>query len=294
MSDFVQGHGPESSHDREPQSKEELLRKLEESRAEVARLEAEVAQLHRESGPRPDGGRRGPSASHNIDIVADDADGNVLAIEVKSYAQRSHRELVLDALADLGCVAYTRELVQYCAAAYGWEIAPTRFSALVNDESKSFHRKRPLARPVWLCVAVTSNRHLPIKRLLGRSDWPLKDRIIAPTTGRIQHLKITRRLCEVAMKADQQTTANPEMLRIIAADHARDLPGVRFRRGQFDLEVWRATADRILAELEPADEAAKVESAARLARHREYEQLFGLPGVIEGDEPPGRERRDSV
>src|SRR5207249_4044884 len=109
---------------------------------------------------------------------------------------------------------------------------------------------------------------------------------------RVQHLKITARLCELTLQAED-TAANPEMLRIITADHARDLPDIKFRRGVFELERWRDTALKLLADLEPRDEEIRRESAGRLAQRDDYYQLFGLPGVIEGMDAPARSWRES-
>jgi hypothetical protein len=156
---------------------------------------------------------------------------------------------------------------------------------LANDEINTYRlSKRP--RPVWLSFGLTYDRHVPIKRLLGRSDWPLASRIVAPTTGRVQHLKITARLCDLALGSDE-TVAEPDMLRIIAADHAQDLPGVAFKRGTFELERWRDVAWRLLADLEPRDREIREESADRLSHRPESYQLFGLPDVemIDGTEP---------
>jgi len=193
---------------------------------------------------------------------------------------RPVRSLVLDALDDLGWPAYTRELGVYCRARYGREIAPTRFGTLASDEIKSYERARQ-PRTVWLCFALTSIRAESIRRLWARSDWPLERRIAAPTSGRIQHLKLTARLCEIAMEA-ADTAADPEMLRIIAADHARDLPGIKFRRGEFPLGYWRDLATELLAKAEPADEEARREAAARFRKMPEQQQLFGALEIVEG------------
>jgi hypothetical protein len=197
---------------------------------------------------------------------------------------RPVRAVVLDALDDLGWPAYSRELALYCEARYGRSIAPTRFGSLLADETQAFRGADGRSRPVWLCVALTSDRHQPIKRLLARSDWRLEHRIHGPTTGRIQHLRMTTRLCDLALRADE-IAVEPDMMRIIAADHARDLPGVTVRRGEFDLERWRDVAAELLEELGPADELVRRESADRLARRSLLYQLYGIPDVIEGFRP---------
>jgi hypothetical protein len=190
------------------------------------------------------------------------------------------RLLVLDALEDLGWMAYSREVAQYCEALYGRRIPSERFGTLGYDEMRAFGTGAS-TRPVWLCFGVTHNRHEPIKRLLGRSDWPLEWRIVAPTSGRVQHLKITANLCDLALRA-REAAADPEMLRTMAMDHARDIPGVRVRRDTPDFAGWRDVARELLAELEEKDEAARRESAERLARRPAYHQLFGMPDVLDG------------
>lgn len=193
---------------------------------------------------------------------------------------RPVRAHVLDVLDDLQWPAHTREIAKYAAARYGRDIPPTRFGTLASDEIKSFlAQRRP--RAVWLGFALTYDRAEPIKRLWTRSDWPLEWRIVAPTSGRVQFLKMAARLCELAAT---ESASDPEMMRIIAADYARDLPGVQFKRGSFDLNGWRELALESLIKLEPRDEEIRVEAAARWApRLTGSKLLFGMPEVIDND-----------
>src|SRR5262249_28437356 len=179
---------------------------------------------------------------------------------------------------DLHLPAYTREIAAYCKARYGREIPPTRFGSLASDEMKAFFSaSRP--RSVWLAFALTHDRAEPIKRLWTRSDWALEERLVAPTTGRIQYLKMTARLCELAA---EETADDPEMMRIIAADHARDLPGVQFKRGTFDLDGWRRLANEQLGKLEPRDAELRRDAAAKWeAKLKGAHYLFGAPQLID-------------
>lgn len=195
---------------------------------------------------------------------------------------RPVRDVVLDALDDLGWPAYSREIAQYCEARYGRTIESTRFGALRADEVKSFRHPARRPRPVWLCNAITADHGEAIKRLLARSDWPLERRIVAPTTGRVQHLMITARLCEIAETADK-TAADPDRLRMIAADHARDIPGVRLRKAQFLLEDWRNLASAELAKVIERDEHARQTAARWLADRDEFYRLFGTDLLEGGD-----------
>lgn len=205
-------------------------------------------------------------------------------------AKQPVRAKVLDALEDLGWPAYTRQIAQYVESRTGDKIPPPRFGVLARDEQKSFISSR--VRPVYIGFALTSVRGEAIKRLLVRSDWSLERRIVAPTTGRVQHLMMTKRFCELALELEH-LAAEPERLRFLAADHARDLPGVKVRHGRFDLEQWRDLAQAELERVLPHDQEERAEAAARLRHRPERALLFGVPEVLEGDAGPPRaaERR---
>lgn len=189
------------------------------------------------------------------------------------------RAKVLDALDDLGWPAYTRQIGPYIEARTGDRIAPTRFGVLARDEQNSFNSSR--ARPVYLGFALTSVRGEAIKRLLVRSDWELERRIVAPTTGRVQHLVMTIRFCDLALEG---IAVHPDRMKFLAADHARDLPGVKVRHGRFDLEAWRDLAQAELARVRPRDDEHRLAAAAQLCHRPERALLFGLPEALDGDE----------
>lgn len=204
---------------------------------------------------------------------------------VSRAARRPVRELLVESLEDLGWPAHARELGLYATARYGRSIEPTRFGSLAADERASF--VRGASRPVWLCHGLTHDRGEAIRRLWARSDWPLAMRIVAPTTGRVQHLRMTAKVCELAEKHE----ASPDKLHYLAADLARDLPGTEVRRGTFDLDGWRATARDELARVEDEDRDRREAAAERLAtKLGPAHLLFGAPDVHEGaDEPDLRE-----
>jgi hypothetical protein len=81
------------------------------------------------------------------------------------------------------------------------------------------------------------------------------------------------------------------MMRIIAADHARDLPGVRVQRGRFDLKAWHEVAIKLLKDLEPRDLEARTESADRLRSRGPWIQLFGVPEVDDSNDVLPHQRR---
>lgn len=186
------------------------------------------------------------------------------------------RDMVLNAIEDLGCLAFSREVMLYAQARYGRQVPAARFGTLSKDEQAAYDSKRP--RAVFLAHGLTSERFEPIKRLWARSDWPLWMRIVAPTTGRVQHLQMTVALCRIAISIGE-SAADPEMLKILAADHARDVPGVAFKRGQFPLEDWCSRAQALLDQHEGPDRTKREEAALRFEQRGlpARAALFGAP-----------------
>ena len=192
----------------------------------------------------------------------------------RSRATRPLREVVLDCLSDIGLMTYSQQLAIYAKGRYGREIASTRFSSLSRDEENAARNNR--TREVWLCLGLTFNRGEPIRRLWARSDWPLHERLVAPTTGRVLYLRMTARLAELAMR-NEAVAADAEMLKYLAADNARDL-GLPFKRGEFLLDDWRKSALAQLKQIEKADREARMAAAVSLARELPpLAQLFGCP-----------------
>jgi hypothetical protein len=169
--------------------------------------------------------------------------------------------MLLDCLSDVGLMTYSQQLAIYAKGRYGREIPSTRFGSLSRDEENAARNNR--TREVWLCHGLTFDRGEPIRRLWARSDWPLHERVVAPTTGRVLYLRMTARLAELAMRY-QAVAADAEMLKYLAADNARDL-GLPFKRGDFPLDAWQESALAQLRGLEEEDRAARMEAAERLA-----------------------------
>jgi hypothetical protein len=182
------------------------------------------------------------------------------------------RELVLDALEEIGFMTYGQQLAMYIKARFGRVITATRFGTLSVDEGKAY--KRGSTRTVWLCHGLTHDRAEAVKRLWGRSDWDLARRIVTPAFGRAQYLRSIARFATLAMNADE-LAVDPDLLRFMAADHARDL-GVIIRRGSFELEQWRELAEKELA-LIAEKEAHAANTAMRVFSEQlsASEQLFG-------------------
>jgi hypothetical protein len=221
---------------------EDILRREAALRAELEKVRALKAQLRpssRDNGPRSAG--------------------------------RGVRDMALDVLHMLQCVAYSQQVAGLARAVFGRDIAPTRFGTLSRDEERAYLSKRSSPRAVWLCHALTFDHGEPIRRLWARSDWPLADRIVGPLTGRVIYLRLAARLAELASASEWAT--DPELLKYIAADAARDLVP-SFKRGQFPLDEWRNAALTQLALVDDEDAALRRDAAQRLVNQLAPEQLL--------------------
>jgi hypothetical protein len=187
-------------------------------------------------------------------------------------AARTMRDLVLDALAEIGFTCYAQQLMLFIKARYGRELSPTRFGTLSVDEERAYCRGT--SRPVWLCHGLTFDRAEPVKRLWARSDWPLENRLVTPTFGRTQYLRAAAKFSELAVQADA-LAADPNLMRYLAADHARDL-GVVVKHGEFKLDEWRELALAQLAALEDKEAGLLKRTTRDLAKTLDGpELLFG-------------------
>ena len=197
--------------------------------------------------------------------------------------RQSFRTVLLDGLQDLGYPTASRTLGQFVAARFGRAIPATQFGTLAAQERRAFSRQGPESRSIWLCHGVRSVDFHPIKRILARSDWPLAWRIVAPTSGRVQCLHATERLCQLAMRAED-TAKDSGALLVLALAHARDLPGVRVDDREPDFAKYAAVARNLLSELEPEDLRLRQEASVRLQGMPDGVQLFGVDRFAEPEE----------
>jgi hypothetical protein len=203
---------------------------------------------------------------------------------------RPLRVQVLDILQELEVMSYSREVMAYAFARYDLVIPPSRFGSLSSDEQEAYGRRdapRSRNRTLWLCFGLRHDDGAPVRRLLARSDWPLEKRMWAPTTGRVQHLRMLARLCELALDDARIHFANADALTDLIQAYARDLP-VKTLPGVHAFADWQERALALLSEheLEATDYELRQEAAERWSGLGEKHQLFGLE-PLETPNPAG-------
>ena len=198
-----------------------------------------------------------------------------------SEGVRPLRAVVLDLLLEAECPLNSLLLASVIRPLYGRTIASTRFGTLAKDEASSFDSSRP--RPVYLCHCLTHDQGQAVKRFWARSDWPLADRIMGPTTGRILFLRGAAWTIRLARSAElgERLADNVEILKYIAADQARDA-GLPVKRGEFPYDAWLTAIDAALERHADEDRAARKAAAVKLQQGlSERELLFGTnPGFV--------------
>jgi hypothetical protein len=192
---------------------------------------------------------------------------------LSSVSGQSFRQLLLNALQDLGSPTSSLTLRPFIAARYGRTIPSTQFGTIASQERRAFDRGAS-TKPVWLASGLLYDSFRPVRRIFARSDWPLESRILGPASMRLFRLLATERLAELARNADREAQ-NADMLRTLALAHARELPGVRIDDESPDFAQIASVARDLVSKYQ-IDHLMRRAVAASLAELPERVQLFGV------------------
>jgi hypothetical protein len=181
------------------------------------------------------------------------------------------REQVHEALSLLTVPAAPRLIATVHEAFFGGAFPSARLTSLKRDEERSF-RAAPLARPYYICAALTADLLAPARGLLAISTWPMERRVIGSLSPRVDFLTAAIRVAEAVERLPAPVPAARRLLWRFAAS----IPGAA--DGAASMQPHEIT-EAALAELavhQAADRAAR-QAAARRAREQlgDAEQLFG-------------------
>lgn len=194
------------------------------------------------------------------------------------------REWLLETLSDVGHPLYSQYVTALHVCHFDRPLAATRLGTLAADERKRIETGR--AAGPMLTNGLVANTGTPIKRIWARSDWPLADRVVADTSGRVLFLKTALWVFEQATRADAKW-ANQAALEMLANQLARDVP-IDTRALHRDFSAWSARVREELAGLEQRDLERREAAAEGLASAlNERQLLLGAAGpftVVPGTE----------
>ncbi|WP_372412797.1 hypothetical protein [Streptomyces luteireticuli] len=183
----------------------------------------------------------------------------------------SMREQVLRTLEMIGAPAAPKTIRPVHRAIFGTDLSKS-MASLRRDEERSY-KKTPNARGAYICPALTADRLTSARALLTISTWPLEQRIVTPTSERVDYLTMATRIADVAERAAAQTDAIKRLLH----DIALNIPGTGAEMGLISPAAVRACAQNERRTLQDTDQAARHEAAERARRLDPYHQLFGVP-----------------
>lgn len=192
-------------------------------------------------------------------------------------APQGTRNLVLDALAELGAPVEGRMMSRYLAARFGQEVPTSRYASLRRDERRS--GELALSRPSL--AAVLESSHLTaVPGLLARSNWPLESRIAAPRSKRVFLLQATRTMITKLPWLREAEASVAGQVERLAADVARTVPGATSGAWtSLDVDAAIGAIDAELEVLLEVDLPQRREAAERASRLSPMEQLFGSEGL---------------
>ena len=191
------------------------------------------------------------------------------------------REIALDAIDEIGVPVSPSNISDFSLATTGVGIPASRFASLRRDEERAA-RRNPDSRPAWVAPALSTARLTPLPRLFTSSAWEIERRLVGARSARVNHLHMTLAFLDRFERL--RSTAPPQAgaMGNLVIRFARGIPGATSTDADIDGARIQAVVQRELEAIEPDDLQERREAAARLARHRDQEKLWGLPSVIEG------------
>ncbi|MFE6273943.1 hypothetical protein ACFVQ9_34720 [Streptomyces goshikiensis] len=194
------------------------------------------------------------------------------AVDPVDLPAPSMRERVLRTLSLIGSPAAQPFILAVHRAFYGAELNGKAMVSLRRDEQRSLASTGN--RRAYVCAALTADRFGVARGLLAHSAWPLEERIIAPTSRRVNLLRAVTHITEAA---ERLPTANGTALAVHSLFRGvPEIPEYDAVDSPVDLQELRARAQQALA-LEFRDDARARGAAARRARQQldPVQLLFG-------------------
>jgi hypothetical protein len=190
-------------------------------------------------------------------------------------ATLSRREVVLQALAELGRPSPAVLVASYAEARFGERMGPSDFASLRRDERKAWKSPRA-ARAAYIVPVLDAAKWEPHRGLVASSAWEPWVRFVGPRSRRVDQLVTTT---NIARQVQWLSEVDPEVASRLArlmGQAAASIPGVPPRStGEPEVVIRAASAE--LAHLQDEDEHLRREAAAAAARQLEAEQLlFGV------------------
>jgi hypothetical protein len=191
----------------------------------------------------------------------------------------STRAQAVTALDDMGIPSPPREISSFHLIRFGVELDVRGLASVRRDERKAFDRYGT-ARPSPYLVPALDVRYLqPVRGPLALSSWPLERRLLATTSPRVDHVRLTRRLAELAARLDGEPAVR--MLDLVGR-YAQTIPGA-LDGNTIDPGRVRDAADDELQQIAGPDDYERSQAADRARQQLDDAALLwgwdGRPGL---------------
>jgi hypothetical protein len=182
------------------------------------------------------------------------------------------REQAVSALAEMGVPSPPREIAEFHEARFSSGLDVRALASVRRDEAAAWERD-PSSRAAFLVPALDIRFFRPTRGPLTLSSWTLEQRLLGASSPRVDHLRLTVRLAELAERLDGQAG---QALTAMAARYAQTVPGAVDAGHDVEPQRIAVAARRELVILGPQDDEERA-SAAERAREQleEAEMMWG-------------------
>lgn len=189
-----------------------------------------------------------------------------------SQGRLSAREQAVTALAEMGVPSPPREIDDFHQARFGISLDVRALASVRRDEFAAWNRD-PSSRPAFLAPALDIRFFRPVRGPMTLSSWELEQRILGPSSPRVDHLRLTCRLAKLAARLVGEPG---QALAAMASRYAQTVPGAVEHAQLGDPARIMDAAARELAVLGPQDEEERAAAAGRAREQlQEAEILWG-------------------
>jgi hypothetical protein len=172
----------------------------------------------------------------------------------------------------MGVPSPPREIAEFHEVRFSSALDARALASVRRDEAAAWERD-PSSRPAFLVPALDIRFFRPVRGPLTLSSWELEQRLLGSSSPRVDHLRLTVRLAELAERLGGETG---QALTVMAARYAQTVPGAIDSESDAEAQRIADAARRELEILAPQDAEERASAAAR-AREQlaEAELIWG-------------------
>ncbi len=255
-----------------------------DARARAADLLGESSDLTRKAADALAGGDI--AAAEALEIRADELRRQA-RLTIARVVRRSRsvgggrltaREQAISALAEMGVPSPPREIAEFHLARFSSAMDARALASVRRDEAAAWERD-PSSRAAFLVPALEIRFFRPVRGPLTLSSWVLEQRLLGASSPRVDHLRLTVRLAELAERLEGEPA---QALTVMAARYAQTVPGAMDAGHDAEPQRIADAARRELEILAPQDDEERASAAERAREQLDESSLMWGRDDIDG------------